>query len=312
MLELQDEWVWDSWYAWQGETLHAFYLKAPKSLGDPNLRHHNARVGHSTSSDGITWQHHADALAPNASESFDDQAIWTGSVLHHAGVWHMFFTGIDRRTKGRIQRVGHATSTDLFDWVRVGSEPILTAAAPNYAVAELDPRGEEPFRDPWVFWHAGEWHMLVTARAAGDDTAGAGNMAHATSPDLFNWTLRQPLISASGFDQLEVFQVVEVEGNWFLIFCTGALDVRRAGVPKAFATYAAPAAGPLGPFDLDGAKPIPESGGVYAARVVRFPDASQRLIGFLDSGEPGGFQGVIGNPKKLRVDAEGALVFDVE
>lgn len=313
MIALDDDWVWDSWYAWDTGTLHAFYLKAPKSLGDPNLRHVNARVGHSTSVDGRNWVHHQDALQPSAVEAFDDRAIWTGSVLQHEGLWHMFYTGIDQSAMGRIQRVGHATSSDLFNWTRVQVNPILSAQHPQHATALRDERGEEPFRDPWVFWHEDQWHMLVTARSTEQGVRGNGNMAHATSQNLYDWSLQEPLLSSTGFDQLEVFQVVEVDGRWFLIFCTQPADVHRPGVPKSFTTYAAPADGPLGPFHLDEARPITEgSEGIYAGRIVRMPDGTNTLLGFIESGEPGGFGGVISDPLPVVVSAEGALVLDVE
>lgn len=311
MLALRSHWVWDSWYCWQGDLLHAFYLKAPKSLGDPNLRHHNATVGHSTSTDGVSWAHHSDALLPGPAGRFDELAIWTGSVIWHHGRWHMFYTGIDKTARGRVQRLGHAVSDDLFEWQRVASDPILAASIPHYATEATDPLAEEPFRDPWVFQHEGDWHMLVTARTS-KGGLGRGNMAYATSSDLQEWELQPPLLSDSGLEQLEVFQVVEVAGCWFLIFCTAEVDIHRSDIPKAYATYSAPAAGPLGPFDLTRAVPITPGGGIYAGRVVSFPDGSPWLMGFVDNGKPGGFQGVIGDPLPLTVDTLGRLVLDVE
>ena len=37
MLALDDHWVWDSWYLHDGHRWHCWYLKAPKSLGDPSF-----------------------------------------------------------------------------------------------------------------------------------------------------------------------------------------------------------------------------------------------------------------------------------
>ena len=34
-----DDWIWDSWIADDGERYHLFFLKAPRALGDPDLRH---------------------------------------------------------------------------------------------------------------------------------------------------------------------------------------------------------------------------------------------------------------------------------
>ncbi|MFF2945761.1 hypothetical protein ACFVSQ_38625 [Streptomyces niveus] len=41
---LDHAWVWDFWFADDGDTFHMFYLHAPKSLGDPELRHVNDRL----------------------------------------------------------------------------------------------------------------------------------------------------------------------------------------------------------------------------------------------------------------------------
>lgn len=303
MIELREDWVWDSWYAQDGNDLHAFYLKAPKSLGDPDKRHHNAQVGHSVSSDGITWHELPDALHRREGEYFDSKGIWTGSVVKFGEMWHMFYTGIDTDSVGRIQRIGHATSRDLETWDRAGNDPILTASGPWYATSETDPKEEEPFRDPWVFFYEGQWHMLVTAR----DTDGDGTMAHAVSDDLYNWELKEPLLANAHFDQLEVFQIIEVEGRWVLIFCAAPQDIHRSGIEKAYATYAVSAAGPLGPYDLDSATPISPNGGIYAGRVVMVKQGKPNLLGFVDTGLKGGFTGTICDPIELELTSEGIL-----
>lgn len=297
----EQDWLWDSWYAQASDGIHAFHLSAPKTLGNPELRHVNARVGHSVSTDLVNWLALPDALASGPEGAFDDQATWTGCVLEHDGLWHMFYTGIDKRTRGAIQRIGHATSTDLISWTRVSTQPILEADSHWYAtMANGEP--DEPFRDPWVFWHQGQWHMLITAKHAADarDGSGFGTMAHATSPDLERWTLHEPLIHDSKFRQLEVFQVVEIDGNWNVVFCCGPEDITRNGVTPAYGTFMAPAAGPLGPFDLDHARVL-AGGGIYAGRIVNTPDGEPNLMGFVDSGKPGGFTGVIGDPVDIKL-----------
>src|SRR4051812_23371389 len=35
VLRLDDQWVWDSWVADDGELYHLFFLQAPRALGDP-------------------------------------------------------------------------------------------------------------------------------------------------------------------------------------------------------------------------------------------------------------------------------------
>ena len=78
---LPDHWVWDFWLADDGDRYHLFYLHAPKSLGDPQLRHRNARIGHASSTD-LRWTNHGTnqgifGLAPDGRPvSFTGIAIW--------------------------------------------------------------------------------------------------------------------------------------------------------------------------------------------------------------------------------------------
>ena len=121
VLALEKQWIWDSWYVRTGDTWHAFFLKADKSIGDPDLRHFNVTQGHAVSTDLKTWEHRGTSLSPAAAPAFDDTAVWTGSVLKGPDdLWHLFYTGASSAEKGLYQRVGHATSPDLDTWTRVG------------------------------------------------------------------------------------------------------------------------------------------------------------------------------------------------
>src|SRR5690606_38387469 len=50
-LALDDEWIWDFWLTRKGVDWHIYFLKAPKSLGDPELRHRNVTQGYAVSRD---------------------------------------------------------------------------------------------------------------------------------------------------------------------------------------------------------------------------------------------------------------------
>lgn len=292
MLSGEAEWVWDSWYVVDGNELHAFYLMAPKSLGDSSLRHFNARVGHSVSTNGRDWEHLPDAFGPS-EVGFDNLAIWTGSIVKHEGLWHMFYTGVNKETRERVQAIGHATSHDLMTWDRVSDEPILRADN-RYGLLGNSHDGCEHFRDPWVFKHDGMWHMTVTATTPD----GWGTVAHATSHDLHEWMLQAPLVHDSKLKQLEVTEVVQVDGAWQLIFCMTPTDVLREGAPVGFGTFSAPAESPTGPFDLDKLSLFGDQ--VYAGRVVQF-NGEWLLLGFGGTGAEEDFSGVIVDPIAVEV-----------
>ncbi len=312
MISIEGFWVWDSWYVTDSGSHHAFYLKAPHSLGNPDLRHANARIGHSVSTDLTTWTSLPDVLGVGADGSFDDLATWTGSIVRHEKVWHLFYTGVEKRSHTSIQRIGHATSVDLIDWTRVSAEPVTSADARWYSTAAEAPAFDEPWRDPWVFRSTedGLWHMLVTARElrdAGESTVPAhGSIGHCVSPDLDTWTVREPLSHRSGFTQVEVLQVLQVEDVHVVVFCAAAKDVLADGIAAVTGTYTAPADGELGPFHLDQAEAI-DAPGIYAGRIVHTVAGEHMLLGFVDSNADGIFGGVICDPIPLQLTRRGTL-----
>ena len=97
MLRLPDHWVWDGWLAVDGNGYHLFFLRASRALLDPHRRHLRAAVGHAVSTDLRTWTLVPDALVHADPPAWDEQAIWTGSVVHGPdGTWYMFYTGVER------------------------------------------------------------------------------------------------------------------------------------------------------------------------------------------------------------------------
>jgi beta-fructofuranosidase len=55
-LRLADKWVWDFWLTRDGADYHVFYLQAPRSLVDQQLRHLSATIGHAVSKDLKNWR----------------------------------------------------------------------------------------------------------------------------------------------------------------------------------------------------------------------------------------------------------------
>ena len=64
MLTLEDRWLWDFWFARDGDDYHRHLLQPPRSMGDPDERHWNASIGHAVSQDLRAWSVLPDALAP--------------------------------------------------------------------------------------------------------------------------------------------------------------------------------------------------------------------------------------------------------
>ena len=318
VLALKDHFVWDSWYVRDGDLWHGFYLKAPRSIGDPELRHFNVSYGHATSTDLVTWTHLGECFAPSEGPAWDDYTTWTGSVVRgDDDLWHLYYTGTSKAEEGMIQRIGHATSTDLHNWTRVGDGQILDLDGPNAAAYEVDYRGkwhDRAMRDPWVMRdpEGDGWLMYFTARADGlEEPNEAGCVGFATSNDGYQWDL-QPPVFTGGYGQLEVPQVFEFGGCWYCLFCTAAIHFSEA---QAKATPGGPVTGnhyligngPRGPWRIgagfmDGANP----GRRYAARIVETDDGLQ-ILGFADWGPDGQFIGHVMDPEPVTQQPDGSL-----
>lgn len=306
VLRLTPAWVWDSWYVDDGVNFHAFYLKASRALGDPERRHHWPAVGHAISADLVAWTEMPDALVAAEPPAFDDQGIWTGSIVaDEGGTWHLFFTGIDRSTMSAVQRIGHATSTDLIAWERVSVEPVVTADPRWYQSHATS--GRQNWRDPWVMRERNQWRMLITAESVTGMPGQRGCIGTAVSEDLANWTVQPPLVADVGLRQLEVPQIVEPEpGRHVLVFCMCSGDVQAPGLPRVTGTWTAPADSPAGPYHLDRAEPVAVDGN-YAGRVVIDRAGVPNLMAFVDVTATGAFGGYLGNPIPLELTDRGTL-----
>lgn len=302
---LPGHWVWDFWLADDGAHYHLFYLHAPHALGNPDLRHRNARIGHATSTDLVNWQNHGQILETGPAGSFDGTATWTGSVVRGPdGQWRLYYTGsrfLSPSSNANVETVGMAVSNDLFSWQKLAG-PIAVADPANYETLGTSAWPEEAFRDPWVFQGKdGLWHMLITARANHGAVEERGVVGHATSADMQTWQV-QPALSEinGGFAHIEVPQIVEVDGTPHLIFCCDSpkLSGRLAGQKGGIWSVAVPSE--LGPYPIDRATLLaPEE--LYAGRIATDRNGRAVLLAFNNVQSSGVFAGSISDPLPLKV-----------
>ncbi|MFE4079226.1 glycosyl hydrolase family 32 [Paenarthrobacter sp. YIM B13468] len=270
-LKPDDRWIWDFWHVEHENTHHLYYLQAPKTLSDPELRHRNATVGHATSTDLSTWTEHGTVLTPGGAGTVDASATWTGSIVRaDDGTWCMFYTGstfLSPETTTNIEVIAKAVSTDLHTWTKDPS--FALHADPNwYETLGDSDWPEEAWRDPWVYRDgAGQWHMLITARANTGASIDRGVVGHATSPDLSTWTVQPPLTEPRhGFAHLEVFQKLTLNGQEMILF--SAHDQVISGERRANGATTGTWAAPWNEhIDLDLAINL-SGAGLYSGRII--------------------------------------------
>jgi beta-fructofuranosidase len=320
-LRLPDHWLWDFWFAKDGPDIHVFYLQAPRSLGNPDLRHWNVTIGHAISQDLIHWQVLPDALAPNPNQidAWDSASTWTGSVIQQAGLWYLFYTGTCRAENGNIQRIGAATSTDLIHWEKHPANPLVEADAAWYE--RYDPLGstwsDEGWRDPWVFQDSvtGDFHAFICARVNYGPLDRRGVIGHARSPDLIHWQVLPPVSSPGNFGMLEVPQLVTIQGRNFLMFCTQTIThaadwESRTGLQPCTGTHYLVSEQLLGPYQLTTPRFLAGDpvGSLYAGKLIQAPDGRWVFLAFRNVDLGGNFLGELSNPFSVGVDSSGELV----
>lgn len=309
-----DHWLWDFWLADDGRTHHLFYLHAPKSLGNPDLRHRNARIGHATSTDLRSWTHHAPVFDAGPPGAFDDTANWTGSVARGPdGRWYLYYTGshfLSAAANTNIETIGVAVSDDLFTWTKRPG-PVCRADSAWYETLGTSSWPEEAWRDPWVFPDADgkTWHMFITGRANHGDDSRRGVVGHAVSTDMVNWQVRPPLSAPDvDFAHLEVLQTATIAGRNYLLFScdtprlAGRLSGQMGGI------WYLPVTDFSGPFDIGTARLLAPQR-LYAGRLVQQRDGQWALMGF-NNGPP--FDGSISDPIPLEVGPDGTLAINEE
>lgn len=302
MFALPESWVWDFWFADDGQRYHLFFLHAPKALRDPDARHYRAAIGHAVSTDLTSWTRVEDALTHGGPTDFDELATWTGSVTRHPdGTWFLFYTGARLLDGKNVQTIGYATSPDLYGWTKQGQ--VAQAEAGWYEKLADHGWHDEAFRDPWVLPDpdGDGWHLLVTARGRTGPSDDRGVVGHCWSPDLRTWEVRPPLSEpGQGFGQLEVMHTAVIEGRPFLVFSClagdAAASVQATGTTGG--TWVAKAETVLGPYDLANAQLLADSS-LYVGRLVQLRNGEWRFLAFNNVQPDGSFGGTITDPRPV-------------
>lgn len=306
---IEDRWVWDFWTVNDGPDVHLFFLQAPRSLGDPELRHWNVTIGHAVSTDLTTWERLPDALGPGPAGAWDDYTTWTGSVHAFGGGWAMLYTGTSRAENGLVQRIGLATSPDLVGWTKHPANPVLEADPTRYELLDLDVWHDQAWRDPALIEAPdATFHAFITARVPYGPTLERGVIAHATSDDLVTWEIGDPVVGPGEFGHMEIPQSVAIEGRWHLLYSVPG-DMVAQHTPAVTRTCQVVADGIEGPYHEPSDPVVIEHPQWYGAKLVE--QYGWRCLAWRDHERSGTFRGEIGDPWPVEIGEDGSIEVEV-
>ncbi|MEO8171774.1 MAG: glycosyl hydrolase family 32 [Sediminibacterium sp.] len=252
-------------------------------------------IAHAVSADGISWRRINNALFVGNPGEWDDDMLWTMHVCEVNGKFEMYYTGLQRRDRGVVSKIGYAESMDLVEWEKkdngifpVGPKGIF------YETMETNPRTWLSFRDPFRFEHNGEIYLLVDTRVLQGPVSRRGcvGMVKITGGVV---ELMPPLLSPMVYDDVECPCLFELDGKYYLL---GSI---REDIKVRY-WFADTFLGEYHSFHNDVILPQ----GNYAARIVR--DGEHLLVYnfFYAYGKIDALR-VLPPPKQLGTDAEGRL-----
>ena len=90
------------------------------------------------------------ALEPGPPGSWDDVATWTGSAVHHDGLWRMFYTGVSTAEDGPSSGSAWPPRPTLAAWTQASCQPTHRARRALVRTARPQPLADQAWRDPWA------------------------------------------------------------------------------------------------------------------------------------------------------------------
>ena len=250
--------IGDAWFFVDdaADAVHMFYLSNPLGPG-PRF------VGHAVSGDLVNWETLPPALYPGSPGSWDDLLLCTGSVIKCDGRYWMAYSGTSLSDSSpeepwRVQRAGVAVSDDLCVWRKLPENPVSQPGPPHYEWMSTGERQMVHWRDPFLFDDGEAAYQFICARRTDGDPVTRGTVALTRSTDMREWEPLAPLEHDRIAQEMEVPQVYEIDGRWYLVFCTlGRFlspDFARCfqGAVPERSNLAMVGSSPFGPFHIHG------------------------------------------------------------
>ncbi|MFT4093650.1 MAG: glycoside hydrolase family 32 protein [Niabella sp.] len=189
------------------DSFHVFYLHD----GDANGGYHPV---HAFTTSDLLHYNYQGRMIPFGSDSDQDRAIGTGSIIKEGSTYYFFYTGHNDlywSTGDPVEGIMYATSTDLVNWTKHTDFVMYPSTTDGY--------GANDFRDPYVFYNdeAGEYWMLVSAYQNSVPV-----IALYTTTDISsnNWTLKDPFYTTdnTAYGVMECPDVFKMGSYWYLVF----------------------------------------------------------------------------------------------
>lgn len=203
--------LWDAWLFPHAGEYHLFYQQ--KRAGE----RHTIAVGHAITSDFVHWRESPPAYVRGAPGEWDHGPLRTGTTIAAHGRFYL----VNGAAEGHVDKVGVSVSDDLLSWEKWSGNPV---SVPDPRWYEADPRtcpvGNVAWRDPCIVPDGDGFLALLCARRKNGPVGARGTIATLRSRDLLSWEAGPPIEVPPVFAMLEVPDLFELDGRWFLLHST--------------------------------------------------------------------------------------------
>ena len=253
-------------------------------------------IAHAVSKDGMSWRRVNNALFVGNPGEWDDDMLWTMHVCEVNGAFEMYYTGLQRKDRGVITRIGLATSHNLIDWVKSKKDHFpLEPLGIYYEASSNNPRKWLSFRDPFRFEYNNDVYLLICARTITGPLSRRGCIGLVKITD-YQMELMPPLMEPLVYDDIECPCVFELDGRFYIIGSIREdVKIRYWFAPDFFGEYHS--------FHDDVLLPQ----GNYAARTV-MDDGHLLVYNFFYTDGKVNSLRVLPPPKELDTDDTGRLI----
>ena len=218
--------VWDTWFLSHAGRVHCMHLQRHRKGSDRPVGEEDW-IGHAVSDDLIHWEELPLVLGPGQPGGGDDLQPWTGCLIEHDGRFYLFYTMRSSRDKGMFQAIGLALSDDLTNWRRYEGNPVIEPDPRWYVnkahplpTGKVDCRDllviRDPNRDGWLGYYAAS----IPPDSA-NERPETSVIACVQSGNLFQWEHLEPAFAPRKYATIEVPDVFELDGQWYMTCLTG-------------------------------------------------------------------------------------------
>jgi beta-fructofuranosidase len=213
-----------------------------------------------------------------------------------------------------VQRIGLAVSSDLQHWERYSGNPLLEVDTRWYEQQGAELWQEQTWRDPYVVYSSEEevYYMFLSARVNDGPPDGRGVIGLARSTDLLSWKVLPPVSVAGDFTEMEVPQVVPLNGRYYLLFCAtrhSATRLSQVGVTNWSGTHYLVASKLTGPYHSLTDEPLvaDTTGTYYAGKLVLDNLGGLNFMAWRQWDEGGNFCGGLSDNAAVQILPDGRL-----